>query len=51
MKQYNDLNDIDRDIIREYFSWKKSTCNIDHKLAMLSYWRNRAVERNIDHLL
>ena len=50
-KQYNNCNDIEVFIIREYKSWCKSNCNHNYKYEQLMYWRTRAKELNIDHLL
>jgi len=50
-KTYNNLNDIEKNIIREYRSWCKSDCDLNYKIAMATQWRERAVSENIQHLL
>ncbi len=50
-KEYSNLNDAEKYIIREYDSWKKSDAPIAHKLDRLEYWRKRAKDKGIDHLL
>lgn len=50
-KQYNNLSSVEKHIIREHDSWKKSDCDISYKLEMLTQLRKRAVDCKIDHLL
>ena len=51
LKEYHDLNDVEKNIIREYASWKQSACDPAYKITMLQYWRKRAREARIEHLL
>jgi hypothetical protein len=51
LKQYNNLNDLEKNTIREHKSWKQSECPINYKLHMLNYWRKRARLDKIEHLL
>jgi len=50
-KKYNNLSDIELQIIRDYNSWKKSDCPIPLKLEELLKIRKRANEMGIGHLL
>jgi len=50
-KNYNDLNDIEKYIINEYHTWKKSDAPTAYKLEMLTYWRARAKAISINHLI
>ena len=50
-KTYNNLMDLEKDIIREYNSWKKSDCPYQTKFEMMLVWRDRAKAAKIDHLL
>ena len=43
-KAYNNCNDIECYIIREYKSWTKSDCELAYKHWQLTYWRDRAKE-------
>lgn len=50
-KEYNNCTDIEKHIIYEHKSWKKSDCDIAYKFEMLIYWRKRAIDAKIVHLL
>ncbi len=50
-KQYNNLNDVEKYIIREYISWKNSIIDECIKIAQLEYWYSRAKAVEIEHLL
>jgi hypothetical protein len=51
MKTYSNTTDTEKHIIREYHNWKVSKCPTALKLEILTYWRNRATEKNITHLI
>jgi hypothetical protein len=51
MKQYNNLTDIEKRIIREYKEWCKSDAPSGLKYEMAMQWRKRAKEKGIEHLL
>ena len=51
MKSYNNLNDTQKHVLREYASWKKSDTPVAYKLAQLTYWRKRAVLEGIEGLI
>jgi|GEM_PF-5863227 len=51
MKQYNNLTDIDKTILRHYESWKKANCESAYKLSQLEYWYKRAVKNNLQHFI
>ena len=50
-KEYHNLTDVEKFIVDEYQSWKKSDCPIRLKFEELQKLRVRAVELKIDHLL
>lgn len=50
-KTYSDCTDVEQYILNEYSTWKKSDSDITYKLSQLSYWRERAQEKGIQHLL
>jgi len=50
-KQFNELTTVERFIIREYDSWRKSDCDFGYKCAMISEWYDRAKNCEIEHLL
>jgi len=51
LKQYNNLNDVEKNIIREYKSWKQSESPAAYKISMMDYWRKRARTAGIEHIL
>ena len=58
MKNYNDLTDVEKFIIREFDSWKNSDLKNDftdgcfeYRYTQLQYWYERAKISKIDHLL
>ena len=54
LKQFNDLNDVERSIIREYNSYKKmknSDLTRCFKTSMLAQYRERAKQYDIEHLI
>lgn len=50
-KTYNNCSDVEKHILREHSEWKKSDCDIAYKLSQVGYWRKRAEQDNISHLL
>jgi hypothetical protein len=50
-KSYNDLSSTEHYILNEYWSWKKSDCNISLKLDMLQKFHKRASIHQIEHLI
>jgi hypothetical protein len=50
-KQYNDCNDVEKHIVREHSEWADSTCDYAYKFEQLMYWRGRARNAGIEHLL
>jgi len=51
IKEYHDLTDIEKNIIREYQTWCTSKCELNYKIAMATQYRKRAENENIEHLL
>ena len=51
LKEYNELSEGEKHIIREYQSWAKSACVEEYKIEMLTNWRKRAADVGISHLL
>jgi hypothetical protein len=51
MKQWAELNDIERYAIREYKSWCKSDCDELLKYEMAMFWITRITELNLLHLI
>lgn len=50
-KEYNDCNDVEKHIIREYAAWVKSEAPLNLRIAKGNEFRARAKKLNIDHLL
>ena len=50
MKQYNELNRVEKHIIKEYKDWVKCEEH-DIAISQADYWRGRARELEIEHLL
>lgn len=51
-KSYHDLNDVEKFVINEYISWKRSeTDEIGYKMENLQALRLRATNLGIEHLL
>lgn len=49
---YNDLNKIEKFVVDEYCSWRRSeTCEIAYKMEQLNLLRIRARNLGIEHLL
>ena len=53
-KEYHDCTDSEQRILNEYRSWAKSNQTDDmlaYKMSQLDFWRQRAQEEGIAHLL
>lgn len=50
-KSFNSLDDVERYVISEYYSWAKSQAPVALKLAMVDEYFERAKNLNIEHLI
>lgn len=50
-KNYNELNDYEKKIIREYKSWCKSKAPFGLKLAKCKQYMKRITKENLQHLV
>jgi len=51
LKQYNNTNDTEKYILREYRSWATSDCPQELKAIECDRLKDRAIALNIQHLL
>lgn len=50
-KEFHDLNDVEKHIIRAYIGWKNSSVIECIKIIQLKYWYSRAKLARIEHLI
>ena len=51
MKQWSELNSIEKHALREYESWCKSNCEEALKCEMAIFWIKRITELHLLHLV